>query len=148
MPRPIPATPYVPQGAPIAPSALPQRALAAPPAGSVAPSARRSSTASPAMAVHPITTPPQQPLTGAPAGFPATGFGARAPSRPPRPQALVVEDPSLSLPTPARRPWALIFAVLLIDIGLAVSGAWMLNRGLGGGPGGDAGSEPSPPRAR
>jgi hypothetical protein len=119
MPRPIPPTPYVPQGAPIAVSP-PQRALAAPLLGSVASSAPpRSSTAPPAMA-----------------------------SRPPRPQALIVDDPSLSLPTPARRPWALIFVVLVIDIGLAVSGAWMLYQGLGSGPGATAGSNAAPPRAR
>lgn len=31
----------------------------------------------------------------------------------------------------ARRPWGLMIAVLLLDIGLAVAGAWMLSQGLG-----------------
>jgi hypothetical protein len=119
MPRPIPPPPFVAQGAPSAP---------------------------PAMPVHPISTPPQPRLPAAPDASRGTRLGARDPARP-RPQALVIDDPSLSLPTPARRPWALILVVLLIDIGLAVSGAWLLDQGLGGGPGG-ASSDASPPRAR
>ena len=35
------------------------------------------------------------------------------------------------MPTVARRPWALIVVVLIIDVALAVSGALMLSQGLG-----------------
>jgi len=85
----------------------------------------------------------------APDASPGTGFGAREPartSRPPRGTA-PIDDPAMSLPMPARRPWALIFAVLVIDLGLAVSGAWMLYQGLGGA-GGVPGPDPSPARSR
>jgi hypothetical protein len=55
---------------------------------------------------------------------------------------VVVDDPSLSLPIAARRPWALIVVVLLIDLGLAAAGIWMLTQGLGDRP-----SRPAPPRS-
>lgn len=42
-----------------------------------------------------------------------------------------MDAPSLSLPIAARRPWTLIVVVLLIDLGLAGAGIWMLARGLG-----------------
>jgi len=35
------------------------------------------------------------------------------------------------MPIIAQRPWGLIIAVLLIDIGLAIAGGWMLAAGLG-----------------
>ena len=35
------------------------------------------------------------------------------------------------MPIVARRPWGLIITVLLIDVGLAISGGWMLAAGLG-----------------
>jgi hypothetical protein len=35
------------------------------------------------------------------------------------------------MPMVARRPWTLIVVVLIIDVALAVSGAWMLSQGLG-----------------
>ena len=41
-----------------------------------------------------------------------------------------IDEPSLSLPTVARRPWGLILFVLLIDVGLAIAGGWMLSAGL------------------
>jgi hypothetical protein len=50
--------------------------------------------------------------------------------RPPRPQIEIVDDPSLSLPIAARRPWGLIFVVLVIDAGLAVAGILLLAQGL------------------
>jgi hypothetical protein len=34
------------------------------------------------------------------------------------------------LPTIARPPWPRIIAVLVIDLALAITGAWMLGRGL------------------
>lgn len=53
----------------------------------------------------------------------------------PRPRtAQVIDDPSLSMPIVAQRPWGLIVVVLLIDLGLAVAGGWMLNEGLGDEP--------------
>jgi hypothetical protein len=120
-PRAAPATPFLPQGVPSA-----QRPLAG---GSTAPA-------------RPATAAPIAPAPRAPDG--------RAPStaRPsPRAQAVVVEaprdarigrppiDPSLSLPIAARRPWALIVIVLLIDLGLAVAGIWLLTQGLSDRPG-------------
>jgi hypothetical protein len=46
----------------------------------------------------------------------------------------VVDDPSLSLPIAARRPWGLIAVVLLLDIGLAVTGVLLLREGLADRP--------------
>jgi hypothetical protein len=54
-----------------------------------------------------------------------TSVSAPAPAMP---------EPSLSIPVVARRPWGLIIVVLLIDLALAVSGAWMLTEGLGAPP--------------
>jgi len=53
---------------------------------------------------------------------------------------VLVDDPSVSLPIAARRPWGLIIVVLLLDVGLATAGAWMLNEGLGARP--SAGGQP------
>ncbi|HEX2688065.1 MAG TPA: hypothetical protein VHN14_15660 [Kofleriaceae bacterium] len=51
----------------------------------------------------------------------------------PRPRAAQgSEEPAVSMPVVARRPWGLILLVLLIDIGLLVAGGWMLIDGLGG----------------
>jgi hypothetical protein len=137
IPRPISATPYVPQHAGAA-SGAPPRSISAPPG----------------VSAHPISTPPGapplRPGSGAADAFPRNGVAARdaRPSRPPV-NASSVDDPSLSLslPMPARRPWALIFLVLLIDLGLAAAGAWMLYQGLGAGAAGtSADSSPAHPR--
>jgi hypothetical protein len=56
------------------------------------------------------------------------------PSSRPKPQIVVVDDPSLSLPIAARRPWGLIAVVLLLDIGLAVTGVLLLREGLADRP--------------
>jgi hypothetical protein len=135
IPRPISATPYVPQHVGAA-SGAPPRSISAPPG----------------VSAHPISTPPGapplRPGSGAPEAFPRNGVAARdaRPSRPPV-DASSVDDPSLSLPMPARRPWALIFLVLLIDLGLAAAGAWMLYQGLGAGAAGtSADSSPAHPR--
>jgi hypothetical protein len=48
----------------------------------------------------------------------------------PRPRTSQLDDPSM--PMVARRPWGLIIAVLLIDLGLVTAGGWMLREGLGG----------------
>lgn len=115
-PRAISATPFVPQGA-SAP-----RPLAG---GSAAPA--RSPTA-----------PPLAP------GPRPDGYSAVPPSprSSPRPQAMVVGDPGLSLPIATRRPWTLIVVVLLIDLGLATAGIWMLTQGLS-----ERASRPAPPRS-
>jgi len=45
----------------------------------------------------------------------------------------------------ARRPWGLIAVVLLVDLGLAVAGIWLLSEGLGtssAGPGTSTGGAP------
>ncbi|HEX3761540.1 MAG TPA: zinc-ribbon domain-containing protein [Kofleriaceae bacterium] len=113
-PRAIPATPFQPSAA-----AAVQRPLAG---GSAAPA--RPPTA------QPLARAPRRPDRSAPAP-------ARSPSTPPlsspspRPQALVVDAPSRSLPIAARRRWTLIAIVLLIDLGLAAAGVWMLVQGLG-----------------
>jgi eukaryotic-like serine/threonine-protein kinase len=121
-PRAIPAAPFLPQGAPPA-----QRPFAG---GSAAP-------------VRPSTTPPLAPAPRAPEGrAPAAAPAPPSPRPSPRPQAVVVDDPSLSLPIAARRPWALIAVVLLIDLGLAAAGVWMLTQGLVDRP-----SRPAPPRS-
>lgn len=109
-PRAIPATPFVPHAAPAA-----QRPLGA---GSVAPA--RSASAPPIA--------PAPPASGAPDAYSAGPVST--PRASPRPQIAVVDDPSLSLPIPARRPWGLMFVVLVIDLGLAGAGVWMLTQGL------------------
>lgn len=111
-PRTISATPFLPQGAPPA-----QRPLAG---GSAAPA-------------RPATAPAPR----GPDGYAPTPASAR-PS--PRQQAVVIDDPEASLPIAARRPWALIVVVLLIDLGLAAAGIWMLTQGLGDRP-----NRPAPP---
>jgi hypothetical protein len=106
--------------------------------------------------VAPRAVPATPFLQGAPPAQRPLAGGSAAPARPrpsPRPRAVVVEDPrdatrspsndpALSLPIAARRPWALIVVVLLIDLGLAGAGIWMLARGLGDRP-----SRPGPPRS-
>ncbi|HMG20122.1 MAG TPA: hypothetical protein VK607_02350 [Kofleriaceae bacterium] len=110
-PRPIPASPFMPHGAPPAQPPLG--------VGSVAP---RPMTAAPVAAAMP------RPITAPPAY--AGGPGPARPRSSPRPQIAVVDDPSLSLPMPARRPWGLMFVVLFVDLGLAAGGVWMLTQGL------------------
>ncbi|HET9624962.1 MAG TPA: hypothetical protein VFP84_26525 [Kofleriaceae bacterium] len=48
----------------------------------------------------------------------------------PRTQPHVVDEPAASLPRSMRRPWPLIIAVLVLDVGLAAAGAWLLAQGL------------------
>jgi zinc ribbon protein len=139
-------------------ASFPQRPLG-PGAGSAVPITAPGVVAPRAISAAPFlpqgAPPTQRPLAGgsaAPARPATTPVGPR-PS--PRPQAAVVEDPrdarrspsngadpALSLPIAARRPWALIVVVLLIDLGLAAAGIWMLTQGLG-----DRRSRPAPPRS-
>jgi len=79
-----------------------------------------------APAPQPATAPrlvPLAPLASAPNGA--------AKHAPPRTRTAQVDDPSLSMPIVAQRPWGLIIVVLLIDLGLAIAGGWMLAAGLG-----------------
>jgi len=111
-PRAVAATPYTPQGPPIVHAGSHAGSRAGSHAGSHAASSAR-----------PATAPPSPAATPAP-----------LPSSRPKPQLLVVDDPSLSLPIAARRPWGLIAIVLLIDIGLAVTGVLLLREGLADRP--------------
>ena len=78
---------------------------------------------------RPPTAPPS------PAATPRSDvYAALSPNGRPRPQLVVVDDPSLSLPIAARRPWGLIAIVLLLDIGLAVTGVLLLREGLADRP--------------
>jgi hypothetical protein len=77
--------------------------------------------------------------------------GPALPGQRGRERPLSIDDPARSLPIAARRPWALIIAVLLIDLGLAAAGIWMLTQGLGeragrSAPRSDAHIAPSPAR--
>jgi len=69
--------------------------------------------------------------TNVPLGSAPNGAAKHAP----RPRTEPVDDPSLSMPIVAQRPWGLIVVVLLIDLGLAIAGGWMLAAGLGARPG-------------
>jgi hypothetical protein len=139
-------------------ASFPQRQLS-PGAGSAVPITAPGVVAPRAVAaaqfLPPGASPAPRPLAG---GSAAPARPPTAPASPwpsPRPQAVVMEDPSLSLPIAARRPWALIIVVLVIDLGLAAAGIWMLAQGLGDRPGrhapprsGDVdprGTFPSPP---
>jgi len=95
--------------------------------GSVAPRPKTAAAIAPAAPAASIAPASPRPAT---APVYAGGPGPTPPRSSPRPQIAVVDDPSLSLPMPARRPWGLIFVVLIADLGLAVSGAWMLAQGL------------------
>jgi hypothetical protein len=115
-PRPIPQTPYVSTPPPITtqPGVVPpQRPLSAPPA-----------------VYAPVATPAPSSPPSAPPHAP-NGAPRAAKGRPPTPR---FDEPAASMPTVARRPWALIIAVLVIDMALAGAGAWMLSEGLGDRP--------------
>jgi zinc ribbon protein len=136
-------------------ASFPQRQLS-PGAGSAVPITAPGVVAPRAIAATPFLphgSPAPRPLAGgsaAPARRPTApaarpdGYGAVPPSpRPsPRAQAVVVDDPAMSLPIAARRPWALIVVVLLIDLVLAAAGIWMLTQGLG-----ERSSRPASPRS-
>jgi hypothetical protein len=86
-----------------------------------------------------LTFPTAEPYPAAP----ARSSGPAAPAPGP------IADASMPLPIAARRPWALIIAVLFVDAGLAVSGAWMLSQGLRSAdraPAGQTGQMESRPR--
>src|SRR5678815_5697485 len=100
-PRPIPQTPYAVTPQPVTTSpgvAPPQRPVSTPPAAY----APRAATPAPSVPPHHDFAP-----NGA----------TRAPSaRPPTPR---FDEPAVSMPIVARRPWALIIVVLVIDVALA-----------------------------
>jgi hypothetical protein len=103
------------------PSGYAAQVTAPPPARSVPPAPYAVSGGSPRTA----STPP---------GYPNPPVGSRPPDNPVRPSEARPRTasiaPSLSMPIAARRPWGLIAVVLVLDLGLAVSGAWMLTAGL------------------
>jgi zinc ribbon protein len=112
-PRSMAPTPYTPQ-----------RPSSSPGSPGSQRGARGSSSARPAtagLAPRPLTSPPD-------------GDAVPPPSARAKPQIVVVDDPSLSLPIAARRPWGLIAIVLLLDIGLAVTGVLLLREGLADRP--------------
>jgi hypothetical protein len=161
-PRPLPSSPYasgpagVPRSAPASgarpiTAPPPQRSSAPTPAQRpiTAPPPHRSTTAPPPQRA--ITAPPPQRAITAPP--PQRATTAKPPSRPPANGAVASarapqpEDPSTSLPTAARRPWTLIIIVLLLDIGLAIAGGWMLSAGLEATPAAPPPSAVTPPAA-
>jgi hypothetical protein len=142
-----------------APGVAPARAIpAAPFMAPRQPAAQPPFGVNPASPARPITAPPIAPVAppmarAAPEPFAPEPYAASAPSAPrsaPRPQIAIVHDASRSLPIQARRPWGLMLAVLAIDVGLAVAGAWMLDQGLADRPGRAAptASDSSPPVQR
>jgi zinc-ribbon domain len=126
----------------IAPPAFP--GAIAPPAfpGSIAPPAFPGAIAPPAFpgSPPPAPSPPRAVSSAPPSGYQngrAPIAAAPAPHAPPA-SAVTFGGPSSALPVVARRPWGLIVAVLLLDTGLAVAGAWMLREGLASAPGSGA----------
>src|SRR5690349_240149 len=80
---------------------------------------------------HAASAPSHRPATAPPA-YPPMAYAAPNGARSaPRAQTPPIDEPSMSMPIVARRPWGLIIVVLVIDIGLAAAGAWMLSQGLG-----------------
>lgn len=132
--RPVPASAGHHGQAVVQPSAGPR--LVAPPAQYASgPPAAQSSAAPPPRAIS--SAPPGVYAQPPPASRPPAG---RARQLQPRSHTSQLDDPSRSMPIIARRPWRLIIVVLLIDLGLAAAGGWLLSEGLGGKPG-----APNPP---
>lgn len=120
---PPPAAPR-PASAPLAtPVVTPQppMSVALPPPGTPSPGTHGFAlTPSP----RPASAPPYPRTSGAPH---AANGARRGPSRLPSAR---LDEPSVSMPMPARRPWTLIAVVLAIDLTLAATGAWLLSEGL------------------
>jgi hypothetical protein len=144
-PRAVPATPFLPQGVPPA-----QRPLAggsaAPARSTTAPVGPQSSPRPPAVVMEDPRDATRTPSINADPRD-ATRGGVNRPALPGEPPAdgkigPLWIDPALSLPIAARRPWTLIVVVLVIDLGLAAAGIWMLAHGLG-----DRASRAAPPRS-
>lgn len=77
------------------------------------------------------SAPPSVQATSPATARPPNG-SARQPQVSPRTSQL--DDPSLSMPIVARRPWGLIIFLLVLDLGLGAAGIWMLSEGLGDKP--------------
>lgn len=69
--------------------------------------------------------PPVQPMAPSVNRPPRVSSGNVQPPRTPTP----VPEAASSLPAPRRR-WGLVIGVLVIDVGLAAAGAWLLSQGL------------------
>jgi hypothetical protein len=84
--------------------------------------------------IHATPAPPSAAAAPPPAAPDRTGAappGARRSPSPPVDRRPGLDDAGASMPIVARRPWGLITAVLVVDLGLAAAGAWMLSAGLG-----------------
>lgn len=144
-------TPYRPSGAQaVAPQSIPpenNRHVSHPPQ-MPAPLDVRAITTRPGPGAPPHSIPPQNHAFGStpPAGHSMPPQQQRQPSQPPRVSSRAATAPaptpvpsqrgraqtpaeSIAAP-PSGRRWGLILFVLLLDLGLAASGAWMLSQGL------------------
>lgn len=135
-------TPYRPSGAQaVTPQSIPPenvRHVSHPPQ-MPAPLDVRAITTRPGPGAPPRSIPPQNQAIGStpPAGY-SMPQPQHQPSQPPRAATEPVSQQRHRAQTPAesvaasppKRRWGLILFVLLIDIGLAASGAWMLSQGL------------------
>ena len=117
------------------PPRLPSAAVPVPAPGKAAP--RMTSGGAPGAGsvvgstVRPVTPLPDVvigPAHGGPYVAAPPASGPRAAMR----EAATRDDPALSLPIAARRPWGRIALVLVIDTALALSGAYLLREGLAG----------------
>jgi zinc ribbon protein len=117
----------------------PQRPSTAPPPPSPPPSIPPSVGLSGPRSQPNVQAVQRQPSV--PPSMPPPAYAPPPPSAPraaiPAPPAMVSRG-SMSMPIRARRPWGLIAVVLVIDLGLAGAGAWMLSEGLG------SSSQPAP----
>ena len=138
-------TPYRPSGSQaVTPHSIPpenNRHVSHPPQ-MPAPIDVRAITTRPGAGAPPRSTPPQNQALGStpPAGHSipppqqprvsARAATAPAPTPVPHPRNRAQTPAESVAGTPPPRRWGLILFVLLVDIGLAASGAWMLSQGL------------------
>jgi hypothetical protein len=142
---PTPA-PYAPGGPVVAPASVPEPPRAISPLMRVPEPPRAISP--PMRVLEPpraISSPPPAVYAHPPAASVPSPNSSVEPVQPRPRTAQAIDDPSLSMPIVARRPWGLILIVLVIDIGLALAGVWMLSQGLGDRPrAGDVAPRPGP----
>jgi hypothetical protein len=121
----MPAVPRIAQPGRHPPSGL--RPVIAPPRAASVPGLPPPGAAPPRRITGPIAVAPADPVAGNAAHRPPAPTPAPYPHAPPSAPA---SASSLAIPIAARRPWRLIAVVLVIDLGLAAAGAWLLSRGL------------------
>jgi hypothetical protein len=129
-----------PQRAGTAPAGQGAQLVTLPGTGRAAPPSRAYAASGPGLAQASGPPRPRAASSAPPGGHasaPATAGAPNGSARQavPRPRTLPIDDPSMSMPMVARRPWGLIIVVLLIDTGLAIAGGWMLSEGLSSKPG-------------